>query len=288
MSTHSHCAYLKNKVFCIFIFSMFFNVPAEALDLGLIEPDVLNRNLDSYVILDARPKSEWSAGHIPGALSFSWEDYTRTDEKGVPYRVWPAQELAKALGKMGISERAAVVVYGDADKSWGGEGWDCWVLSWLGHRGPIRLLAGGIQSWRNNRFLTMSGAVKITAKPVQYKFKTNAQIDISPSEIEQQRANIVLIDTRSTLERIKGRIPDSVHIEWKDFYTGKDKRPLQPEAVKKLLRDNGVDTRKEIVYYCTGGIRSAYAWLVHQLAGIPTARNYEGGYEEWSRLSRNR
>jgi len=267
---------------------MFFNVPAEAMDLALIEPDVLNRNLNSYVILDARPKSEWSAGHIPGALSFSWEDYTRTDEKGVPYRVWPAQKLARALGKMGISERAAVVVYGDADKSWGGEGWDCWVLSWLGHRGPIRLLAGGIQSWRNNRFLTMSGAVKITAKPVQYKFKTNAQIDISPSEIEQQRANIVLVDTRSTFERIKGRIPDSVHIEWKDFYTGKDKRPLQPEAVKKLLRDNGVDTRKEIVYYCTGGIRSAYAWLVHQLAGLPTARNYEGGYEEWSRLSRNR
>jgi thiosulfate/3-mercaptopyruvate sulfurtransferase len=288
MSTNSHCACLKSKVFCIFIFSLLFNLPAEAIDLGLIEPDVLNRSLSSYVILDARPKSEWLAGHIPGALSFSWEDYTRTDEKGVPYRVWPEREMAKALGKMGISERAAIVVYGDADKSWGGEGWDCWVLSWLGHRGPIRLLAGGIQSWRNNRFQTVSGVEKIAPKPVQYKSRRNTQIDISTSEIEQRRSNMVLIDTRSTFERIKGRIPDSVHIEWKDFYSGGDKRPLQPDAVRKLLRDNGVDAGKEIVYYCTGGIRSAYAWLVHQLAGLPTARNYEGGFEEWSRLSRNR
>ena len=258
------------------------------MDLGLIEPEILQRNLNSYVILDARPKSEWLAGHIPGALSLSWEDYTRTDERGVPYRVWPAQELAKALGKMGISEHAAIAVYGDADKSWGGEGWDCWVLSWLGHKGPIRLLAGGIQSWRDNGFRTASGAEKITARPVQYRFKTNERIEISTTEIERHGPGIVLIDTRSLFERIKGRIPDSVHIEWKNFYTGKDRRPLQSEALKRLLRDNGVNAGEQVVYYCTGGIRSAYAWLVHQLAGLPTARNYEGGFEEWSRLSRNR
>jgi thiosulfate/3-mercaptopyruvate sulfurtransferase len=288
MSGSSQCACLGNKAFIVFIFSLLFSVPAYAIDLGLIEPDVLNRNLNIYVILDARPKSEWLTGHIPGALSFSWEDYTRTDEKGITYRIFPAQELAKALGKMGISESTPVVVYGDADKSWGGEGWNCWALSWLGHKGPIRLLAGGIQSWRNNKFTVISGTGKITAKPVQYKYKVNAGIDISTSEIELRKSNLILIDTRSTFERIKGRIPDSIHIEWKDFYVGNDRQPLQPEALKKLLRGNNVDLGKPVVYYCTGGIRSAYAWLIHQLAGLPTALNYEGGYEEWSRLSGSR
>ncbi|MDO8303411.1 MAG: rhodanese-like domain-containing protein, partial [Sedimentisphaerales bacterium] len=89
-------------------------------NMSLIEPSVLNGELSKYVILDARPKSEWQASHIPGALSFSWENFTRTDEKGVPFRVLPPQEMAAALGGMGLDEKTPIVIYGDADKSWGG------------------------------------------------------------------------------------------------------------------------------------------------------------------------
>jgi thiosulfate/3-mercaptopyruvate sulfurtransferase len=38
---------------------------------------------------------------------------------------------------------------------------------------------------------------------------------------------------------------------------------------------------RPVVYYCKGGIRSAYAWMVHVLAGFPGACNFEGGMEEW-------
>ena len=259
-----------------------------AVDIGLIEPAALKKDMSGWVILDARPKSEWMSGHIPGALSFSWENYTRTDANGIPYRVLPPKELAAELGKIGISENTPVVVYGDADKSWGGEGWDCWVLAWLGHKGPVRLLAGGIQSWKSNNFALTSGQEKRLLHPVDYKYKIDPVLDITTSEIEKRKSNIVLIDTRSFFERIRGKIPGSVHIEWTDFYTGKDHRPLSPDALKRLFRENGVNTNKQIVYYCTGGIRSAYAWLVHQLAGLPPAKNYEGGYEAWRRLSHNR
>jgi thiosulfate/3-mercaptopyruvate sulfurtransferase len=50
-----------------------------------------------------------------------------------------------------------------------------------------------------------------------------------------------------------------------------------------MLEKEGVDLRKPVVYYCTGGIRSGYAWLVHQLGNLPPAVNYEGGTEEWAR-----
>ena len=244
--------------------------------------------MSGWVILDARPKSEWISGHIPGALSFSWENYTRKDANGIPYRVLPPKELAAELGKIGISENTPVVVYGDADKSWGGEGWDCWVLAWLGHKGPVRLLAGGIQSWKSSNFALAAGQEKCRLRPVDYKYKIEPAFDITTSELETQKSNIVVIDTRSFFERIRGKIPGSVHIEWTDFYTGKDHRPLSAQALKKLLRKNGVDLNKQIVYYCAGGIRSAYAWLVQQLAGLPPAKNYEGGYEAWRRLSKNR
>jgi thiosulfate/3-mercaptopyruvate sulfurtransferase len=255
-----------------------------ANDLGLIEPHVLNENLSKWVILDARPKSEWMAGHIPGAISFSWENYTKKDEEGIPYRVWPPQKMAEELGKLGIDEKSPIVVYGDAEKSWGGEGWSCWLLSWLGHKGPVRLLNGGIQAWRSHKFLMAQDSEKTKSKPVQYQVNLQLHLDISTADLKKQQKDFSLIDTRSTLERFKGRIPGSIHIEWKDFFTGADRKPLAPDALKKLLQKHDIDIRKPVVYYCSGGIRSSYAWLVHQLAGLPAAKNYEGGYEAWKRL----
>ncbi|MDY6855228.1 MAG: rhodanese-like domain-containing protein [Thermodesulfobacteriota bacterium] len=104
----------------VFIILSVFIKEALAYDLALIEPQVLNHALSKWVILDARPKPLWQAGHLPKAHSFCWEEYSRENEKRIPYRIWPPERLAFALGKMGIDENTPVVVYGDADKSWGG------------------------------------------------------------------------------------------------------------------------------------------------------------------------
>ena len=251
----------------------------------MLDPQPLAKAPSAWVVLDARPRTEWQAGHIPGARPFSWEEYTRTDEKGVRYKVWPPAQLARALGELGIDERAPLVIYGDADKSWGGEGWACWVFAWLGHKGPVRLLNGGIQAWRSQGLHLAAGAEKIAAKPRSYRFRLNPQLDVATAELQARKGDFTVIDTRSTLEWLKGRIPGAIHIPWDDFYAGKERRPLAPEALKKLLRDKGVALDRPVVYYCTGGIRSGYAWLVHQLAGLPAARNYEGGMEEWEKLA---
>ncbi len=252
--------------------------------ISLIEPSALKGGLSKFVILDARPKAEWQAGHIPGALSFSWENFTRTDEKGIPFRALPPRELAAALGEMGIGEKTSIVIYGDADKSWGGEGWAAWTFAWLGHGGPVRILNGGIQAWRNGALPVTSDAPKAAEKTV-YHYTLQPQLDISTAEIEQRKTPMVLVDTRSTLEWLRGRIPGAIHIEWTNFYTGDDRHPLNAAAFKQLLKENGVDTAKPVVYYCRGGVRSGYAWMVHRLAGLPDARNYEGGMEAWWKLS---
>ncbi|MBM3254244.1 MAG: sulfurtransferase, partial [Candidatus Omnitrophica bacterium] len=209
------CRGTFGKVFVLFIsivtFYLFSNNIAFAINLGLIETITLKQHLSSWVILDARPRAEWMAGHITGALPFSWEDYTRTDENGIPYRVWPPKDLAKALGEMGIDENTSIVVYGDTDKSWGGEGWNCWVFAWLGHKGPIRVLAGGIQAWRNNNFPfeTVSSKVKMPAR--RYQVRLNPQFDIATEELKKTKSGLTLIDTRSTLEWLKGKIPGAIH-----------------------------------------------------------------------------
>lgn len=258
---------------------------ASAADLGLIDAAALKGNPAKWVILDARPKADWEAGHIPGALSFSWDNYTRTDEKEVRYSSFPPQELAVALAGLGIDEMSPVVVYGDADKSWGGEGYDVWLFSWLGHKGPVRLLNGGIQAWRSRNLPLAKGAERPSAKKARYQVELKPQFSVSTEDVQKGKNAYTLVDVRSTFEWLKSRIPGAIHIPWEDFYTGRDRHPLPPPELKKLLARHGVDTTKPVVYYCLGGVRSAYAWMTHQLAGLPAARNYKGGWAAWEKRS---
>jgi thiosulfate/3-mercaptopyruvate sulfurtransferase len=256
---------------------------ATATDLGLIDATALKGNTSKWVILDARPMGDWSAGHIPGAIQFSWDNYTRTDSKGVEYSSFPPQELAIDLAALGIDEKSPVVVYGDADKSWGSEGYDVWLLSWLGHKGPIRLLNGGIQAWRSLNLPLTRGPERPAAKKARYQVNLQPQYIISTEDIQNGKGSYTLVDVRSTFECFKGRIPGAIHIPWDDFYTGNYHRPLASAELKKLLAKHGVDTSKPVVYYCLGGVRSAYAWMTHQLAGLPVARNYKGSWAAWEK-----
>jgi thiosulfate/3-mercaptopyruvate sulfurtransferase len=261
------------------------SVTGIAADLGLIEATALKGNVAKWTILDARPKAEWEAGHIPGAIPFSWEDFTRTDAKGIKYSSLPPQELAVALAGLGIDEKSPMVVYGDADKSWGGEAYAAWLLTWLGHNGPIRLLNGGIQAWRGQNLPLTKGAEKSTAPKARYLFDLKPQFLVSTEDIQRGAGAYTLIDTRSTFEWIKGKIPGAIHIPWDDFHTGKERRPLSSTELRKLLGKHGVDTSKPVVYYCLGGVRSSYAWLTHQLAGLPEAKNYKGSWAAWEKRS---
>jgi thiosulfate/3-mercaptopyruvate sulfurtransferase len=260
------------------------SLDAGAPDLALLEVRELDTHRDSWTVLDARPADAFRDGHLPGARSFTWEDYTKTDERGVPYKTWPPQDLASALGAMGIDEQTPILVYGDADKSWGGEGWACWSLAWIGHRGPIRLLAGGIQAWQAAGLPLEAGTPTLSPPAARYQARPRPEINIETAELRGNSSALSIVDTRSLKEWLLGKIPGAIHIPWDEFHSGSDRRPISPDEMRELLRKKGVNTDRPVVYYCTGGIRSAYAWLVHELSGLPPARNYEGGMEEWKRV----
>jgi thiosulfate/3-mercaptopyruvate sulfurtransferase len=260
-----------------------WSTAAIAADLGLIETAALKNTTAKWVILDSRPKSDWEGGHIPGAIPFFWESYTRTDANGVKYSSLPPQELAAALSGLGIDEKSPIVVYGDADKSWGSEGYTVWLLTWLGHKGPVRLLNGGIQSWRAQNLPLVNGPEKPAARKAGYKVDLKPHCIVSTEEVQNGKGAYTLIDTRSTFEWIRGKIPGAIHIPWEDFYTGKNRHPLPAAELKKLLAKHGVDTARPVVYYCLGGVRSAYAWTAHQLAGLPDAKNYKGSWAAWEK-----
>lgn len=259
---------------------VFGAVPVGAV--ARITPDALVAMAGEAVILDARPQTMWAEGHIPGALSFGWDAYTKTDARQVPYRTLPPAEMARALGRLGIDETRPVVITGDADASWGSEGWIAWVLAWVGHRGPVFLLDGGVPGWRaQGRPLEQRLS---HGPPTRYAPHPNSAMVISAEALRGHLGAYTLIDTRSFPEWITGHIPGAIHISWKRMVDGRTRTPIPPEAMKALLDRNHVPPGKPVVYYCTGGIRSGWAWMAHTMAGLPPAINLEGGYEEWRRL----
>lgn len=275
----------------VFMMGLMLLVPAQSawgVDLRRIEAGEAAGKTGQLIFMDARPLKKYQENHISGAVSFSWETYTRTDANGVKYRTFPPKELAAVLGKLGISNTSPVLVYGDADMSWGGEGWAVWALAWLGHQGPVYYLDGGVQAWQADH-LPMVKTPEPGPAPAVYQFQVRPEINITARDIAARQRAITLVDTRSYLtEWLPGHLPDAVHIPWEKFYQGPLRRAISADALKTLLKQHGVDTAKPVVYYCTGGIRSGFAWMVHQLSGLPMAVNFEGGTEEWNRTNQPR
>jgi thiosulfate/3-mercaptopyruvate sulfurtransferase len=258
-----------------------------ALDTAILEPSQLHKDMREWTVLDTRPRKDFERGHIPGALLFSWEDHVQADSTGSSYRFPNPERLAATLGRMGIQETMPVVIYGDADKSWGGEGWGVWVLSWLGHKGPIRLLNGGIQSWQKKGYPVQSMPATEPLQPQHYSVTLRTDLNIQAAQLDEKGGSWTVIDTRSSFEWLTGHLPNAVHIPWTEFYTGRERRPLSREALMQLLAEHGVDPGKPVVFYCTAGVRSSYAWTVYTLSGLP-ARNYSRGISDWKEYSAKR
>ncbi len=107
---------------------------------------------------------------------------------------------------------------------------------------------------------------------------------LKPAQLSQLKDAYKIIDARPVSEWEKGHIPEAVRINWTNFFTGNDRSPISKEQLVELLRKHDIDPEKPVVYYCSGGVRSAYAWTVHELAGLKRAKNYEGGMETWQRV----
>ncbi len=271
----------------LLIFFLMTNLPEAGAALlnnpGLLSSSDLNRHPNDWVILDARPEKVFAVEHIPGSMPFSWESCTYTDREGVRFRMFPLEKMAEIIASRGIGPRDDLVVYGDADTSWGGEGWVCWLLAYLGHQGKIRLLAGGIKAWKEGGYPTVAGGPRDNALGRgRYPVTPNNTINISAEQLQAHPERFMLVDVRSPVEWAMGHIPGAAFISWKNFFSDAGGSPLAGGELADLLKAHGYRGERVVVYYCTGGIRSGFAWLVHKLGGLGPAVNFEGGIEEWN------
>ncbi len=252
-------------------------------------------------VLDARARGfVWA--HLPTAQPVDWLDYR--DGWGRTGRLHPdPQAMAARLARLGVDARRPVLVYGAAAAGFGEEGRIAWLLLYLGHR-QVHILDGGFAAWQAAGQEVARGPVLRSPPPGE--FPPTLQAGLRAERAAVQRAVSaatagapILVDVRSQaewhgatpyLEARGGHIPGARWLDWQRLL-GAD-GALKPDAqLRRELAAIGLsgpapsppgEPPREIIVYCTGGVRSAFVLTVLHKLGYRHVRNYDGSFWEWS------
>ncbi len=243
-------------------------------------------NDPSILILDARKKKKYDKEHPANAIHVYWSDFSKIQksEKG---ELLQHVEIAKKLGKLGISSEKPIIIVDDALKGWGESGRIAWMLRELGHT-DVAIIDGGIQALKRAGFPMEKTTVK--RQPTSFHVQKATSWSISIDQVAMaKKQNIAVVDTREKREykgwtpygeSRGGHVPGAKHLYYRDLV---DKKGMLKgeDAISEMLKRRGITKTTQIAAYCTGGIRSAWMVVVLRQYGY-NAYNYAGSMWQWS------
>lgn len=239
--------------------------------------------------------SAYDQGHIPGAVGFNWQKELQDQIVRAPLSKAQLEDL---MSRAGVNNDTTVVFYGD-NNNWFAA-WALWLLKYYGHQ-DVRLLNGGRVKW-------LADKREITTDVPSYA-PTTYSAGEPQTDIRALRDYILsnlgaggftLVDVRSPAEysgellapanlpqegaQRGGHIPGAANIPWSQAVQ-EDGTFKPAEQLRALYEGKGVTPNQEVIAYCRIGERSAHTWFVlTQLLGYPTVRNYDGSWTEWGSL----
>ena len=253
--------------------------------------DKLKEHLQNVVVLDARTEKEYNKEHLPGAVQAHWTSWSNVavpQDCGSWAIIFDNEKLAALFAALGIDGKKPVVIYNDPLEGWGEEGRQLWTLRVAGITDSY-ILNGGLSAWKAKGYPVTDkpGTPDAVVPPV---LSRNENLFASTEYIVKNFDKISLLDvredeeyagTKTYGEKKTGRIPGVKHYWFKDFYHT-DGTLYTPAEVRAVVEQKGLDTSKEIVTYCTGGIRSGFAAIMLKIAGYENVRNYNGSFSAWT------
>ncbi|NEO56934.1 MAG: sulfurtransferase [Okeania sp. SIO3B5] len=250
----------------------------------------LNDSKVRIVEIETSPQSD-NNGHIPGAVLWNINDLLLPNLQ-INLEV---NAIEKILSQSGITNETTVVFYG-SDSTIGG--FIFWLLKLFGHE-HIRVLNGGCQKWMSEGRPVTTELSSFT--PTEYRAKPidqNLRVLHGEVQLSIGRPDTVILDVRTIQEyqgehflmkppeasERAGHIPSSIHIEH-ILTLNEDGTFKSFDELQMLYGSHGITSDREVFPYCAFGGRSGYIWFVLKyLLGYPKVRNYDGSWNEWSRL----
>jgi thiosulfate/3-mercaptopyruvate sulfurtransferase len=237
----------------------------------------------------------YDEGHIPGSINLHWRDDLQDPvERDLVER----EVFEQLLGERGISNETTLVLYGDKNNWFAAFAY--WYLKIYGHE-DVRILDGGRQKWIDEgRELTTDVP---SPQPAGYQAKERDESIRAFRDAVREGIGAggkALVDVRSPQEyageliappgyeqegaQRGGHIPTAQSIPWAQAVRD-DGTFKSADELRELYQDRGVSPDKEVTAYCRIGERSAHTWFVlRELLGYETVKNYDGSWTEWGNL----
>jgi thiosulfate/3-mercaptopyruvate sulfurtransferase len=265
-------------------------------DTALVTADWAEKNLETpgFVFVEVdEDTTAYDGGHIPGAVKIDWkqdlQDPVRRDFVN-------KQQFEALLSAKGIGNDDVVVLYG-GNNNWFAA-YAYWYFKLYGH-GDVRLLDGGRKKWEldarpytkdvPNRAVTTYAAqeqdlsIRAFRDDVVQAIGVKNLVDVrSPDEY----AGRLLAPAHLPQEQAQraGHVPTAISVPWSKA-ANEDGTFKTDEELKELYAAAGLDTSKETIAYCRIGERSSHTWFVlHELLGEPSVKNYDGSWTEYGSL----
>ena len=250
------------------------------------------------VILDARPRSAYEAGHVEGAIHADLE--TQLSAKGDPaqggrHPLPPVERWLAQLAGWGITPETRVLVYDDMDgANAAARVW--WMLRAVGHENVEVVGASSLPVGESSSLPARAHPRRLEDPETRRlgDWETRRLEDwqlptVSIDEVDQLRNDPGwrVLDVRSPeryrgetepIDPVAGHIPGAINLPYTDN-TGKS--PAELRAMYEQLL-GGVPPER-LVVHCGSGVTACHTLLALDRAGLHGASLYVGSWSEWCR-----
>lgn len=286
------CFFSKLVIFCLGL----FYIPQLALsevDLrsrlisGQQANTLLETNAKTTHLIDARPQKLFQR-KLPKSINLRWEEFSEVRNE-IPGLLKSKEKIRQQLAAKNIKNfDDAYVIIGSGANGWGEEGRILWMMAEVGFKNLFHV-NGGVKAFlAKSPRLPKKLFFAEKASPLGRGFTPNQD------NIRKNLSKLTLVDTR-TLREYNGATPYGSprggHIDGSKnlpFATLFDNEGyiLDGEQIAKIFAELKVEPAKPLLFYCTGGVRSAYiSIIVEDLLLGSVVYNYDGSWWEWSRSS---
>lgn len=249
---------------------------------------------ENVLLVDCRGADKAKKETIEGAVATDWKElgtcgdsYGKEGDEGWG-KIPEASELAKRLGKLGMSKDKKIILLGETLDGWGDDARVLWELVAAGYT-DVRMVDGGYAALKEAGAPTQKGASEPEAAEVSIDSIDMTHV-METEELMADYDSYKVVDVRTDEEyegAVKyheaqgGHLPGAIHIRYTDLF--RENGTLRSKAdIEKVLTDAGISKEDKIVTYCTGGIRSAYSQLVFEMAGYENTWNYDQSFWRWA------
>lgn len=265
--------------------------------MPIVATDWLGEHLgeDSLRVIDGswrmpgkgRAADDYAKRHIPGAVFFAIDDIA-DKSTSLPHMLPAAEDFARAVAALGISDRDRVVVYDDQGIFSAARVW--WTFRAMGHEN-VSVLDGGLPKWiAEGRPVTDETPAPRAAsykarlrgdRVADAKVVRKALRDREKLVLDARPAARFLGEAAEPREGLRtGHMPGARSVPFGALITPNG--TLKPRAeLETILLHAGVEGDAEIVTTCGSGVTAAIISLALEAIGHKRHALYDGSWAEW-------